>query len=58
MSETLIQSMGDEEQQKYMQLRELNVHLLAQLNDGQGQLEQLATKKMELESDLSNSQVI
>ncbi|TPP65796.1 Intraflagellar transport protein 74 [Fasciola gigantica] len=57
MSETLIQAMGDEEQQKYLRLRELNVHLLTQLNEGQSQLEQLATKKVELESDLSASQI-
>ncbi|KAF6772515.1 hypothetical protein AHF37_09011 [Paragonimus kellicotti] len=56
MSETLIQEMPDEQRQNYLRLRDLNSHLLVQLSDGQTELEQLVTRRKELEEDLSTSQ--
>lgn len=43
--------------QKYMQLKDINEHLIRQLEDMQQQLDQLNTKKAELEEELSNSPV-
>ncbi|KAF8571416.1 Coiled-coil domain-containing protein [Paragonimus westermani] len=57
MSETLVQEMPDEQRQNYLRLRDLNSHLLVQLSDGQTELEQLVTRRKELEEDLSTSQV-
>ncbi|KAA3680035.1 intraflagellar transport protein 74 [Paragonimus westermani] len=57
MSETLVQEMPDEQRRNYLRLRDLNSHLLVQLSDSQTELEQLVTRRKELEEDLSTSQV-
>ncbi|CAL8067937.1 unnamed protein product [Calicophoron daubneyi] len=57
LSETMIQEMSDDDRRNYLHLRDMNAHLLKQLNEGQAELEKLSTKRTELEQDLSSSQV-
>lgn len=56
-SESLIQEMGSEERGNYLRLRDLNDHLMAQLTEGQARLEQLTARRIELEQEISTSQV-
>ena len=43
--------------QRYMQLKDLNEHLLRQLENGQQELDQLNSKIESLQEELSQSQV-
>ncbi|CAH8654987.1 unnamed protein product [Dicrocoelium dendriticum] len=55
-SESLVQEMGSEERGNYFRLRDLNDHLMAQLTEGQAQLDQLNARRIELEQEISTSQ--
>lgn len=57
MTDNLVGDMKPDMRQKYMQLKDINEHLIRQLEDMQQQLDQLNTKKAELEEELSNSPV-
>ncbi|CAI2732943.1 unnamed protein product [Schistosoma spindalis] len=57
MSEIVIQEMVDTERERYFKLKDLNVHLLNQLSEGQMELERLNTRKAELEEELITSPI-
>ncbi|XP_074642572.1 intraflagellar transport protein 74 homolog [Tubulanus polymorphus] len=57
MADNLVANMKPEMRQKYMQLKDLNEHLLKQLETGQQELDALTTRKENLEEELSASQV-
>ncbi|CAH8629438.1 unnamed protein product [Heterobilharzia americana] len=57
MSETVIHEMNDNERERYSKLKDLNTHLLNQLSQGQTDLEQLNTRKIELEEALTISPI-
>ncbi|CAH8637597.1 unnamed protein product [Schistosoma rodhaini] len=57
MSEIVIQEMVDTERERYFKLKDLNAHLLNQLNEGQMELERLNTRKAELEEELITSPI-
>ncbi|VDP25098.1 unnamed protein product [Schistosoma margrebowiei] len=57
MSEIVIQEMVDTERERYFKLKDLNIHLLNQLSEGQMELERLNTRKAELEEELLTSPI-
>ncbi|XP_064626077.1 intraflagellar transport protein 74 homolog isoform X2 [Lineus longissimus] len=57
MADNLVTNMNPEMRQRYMNLKDMNVHLLRQLESGQQELDALNTKKDNLEEELSMSQI-
>jgi intraflagellar transport protein 74 len=57
LTETMVTGMPEEMKKKYHELKDLNEHLLKQLESGQQELDKLNMKKAELEEELSMSPV-
>ncbi|CAH1779959.1 unnamed protein product [Owenia fusiformis] len=57
MADNLVADMKPAMRDKYLQLKDLNEHLLKQLENGQQEVDQLDLKKAELEEELSMSTV-
>ncbi|CAH8550752.1 unnamed protein product [Schistosoma turkestanicum] len=57
MSESVIQDMVATERERYFKLKDLNVHLLNQLTEGQAELERLNARKADLEEEISTSPI-
>ncbi|XP_076440903.1 intraflagellar transport protein 74 homolog [Babylonia areolata] len=57
MADNLVNDMDPETRQRYMQLKDLNEHLLRQLENGQQELDQLNSRVDTLQEELSQSQV-
>ncbi len=49
--------MTDEQKSSYLHLKDMNNHMLKQLTEGQRELDDLSTRRRELELDISASQV-
>ncbi|KAK7485298.1 hypothetical protein BaRGS_00023397, partial [Batillaria attramentaria] len=57
MADNLVNDMEPEMRQRYMKLKDLNEHLLRQLENGQQELDQLNSRIDSLQEELSQSQV-
>lgn len=57
MADNLVNDMEPEMRQRYMKLKDLNEHLLRQLENGQQELDQLNSRIESLQEELSQSQV-
>ncbi len=57
IAEGVVEDMTDEQKSSYLHLKDMNNHMLKQLTEGQRELDDLSTRRRELELDISASQV-
>ncbi|KAL7055042.1 hypothetical protein AAHC03_024180 [Spirometra sp. Aus1] len=57
MAESVVEDMTDEQRAEYLRLQDLNEHLLNQLANGQKTLDEMSSRRRELEVDIVSSQI-